>query len=321
MGEQKGVCATCQQQGIDLKRGKLGAHQAYGRSCDGVGDAPQAVYVPKMPTILHERRPIGDDGWTPGSMRIVPSEPLYYFSSYGQNWSRVLMLEDGHYLRVQLTPLNPTVQSEWDEMLAAKMDYLSWGGSSWTIWGSGRSAESRSLRERDHYTRTLPEEIVRHMHYHLGRAQAERLLTGDLWAEIAPMWPEDYQSPYEVSDWLGRCGYNGGIPLEKVRKHPPTREEIYALADQKRHEEREARIAVAVGDAAPLTEEERQLGNSLEGHDWSYSYSDCGATWQRGRDHQESLKKALLAMAPDRARIIWQAFVHPSNEQYWKCPV
>ncbi len=317
MGEQKGVCATCQQQGIDLKHGKLSAHQAYGRSCDGVGDTPQAVCVPKMPTILHERRPIGDDGWTAGSMRIIPSEPLYYFASYGQCWYRVLMLEDGYYLRVQLTPLNPLVESEWDRLLE---DQIQWGGSSWTMWGSGRNAESRSLRERDHYTRTLPEEIVRHMHYHMGSPQADWLLTGDLWGTIASLWPADYRSPHDISDWLLRSGYNGGIALVKIQKTPPTHAELHAAAERKRHEEREAKIAAAVGNAEPLTAEERALGTSLEGHDWSYSYSDCGATWQRGRDHQEELTKRLKAMAPERARLVWKAFVHPSLEQYWKCP-
>jgi hypothetical protein len=252
------------------------------------------------------------------SNRILPHVPLYYFASYGQCWYRVLMLENGYYLRIQLTPLNPTVESEWDALLD---EQIQWGGSSWTMWGSGRNAESRDIRTRDHYTQQLPIEVVHEMHSHLGSLQATRLLTDDLWSEIVAMWPEEYETPYQVSDWLGRCGYNGGIALGKIQQNPPTHAELYAAAQQKRQEEREVRIASAMGDAEPLTDEERELGMSLEGHDWAYSYSDDGEVWRRGQDHKDELTKKLQAMVPDRARLVWQAFVYPSNEQYWKCPV
>lgn len=313
MGKQKGVCATCQQQGIALdRRRKLDHHQAYGSACDGAGDVPQAVYVEQttqMNSLLHE-----------GSNRIIPTKPLYYFASYGQCWYRVLMLENGHYLRVQLTPLNPTVESEWDVLLD---EQIQWGGSTITIWGYRRRDGSLACAEpiKDRFTHTLPTEIVHLMHEHFGSLQADRLLTDDLWSEIESLWPTEYETPYQVTDWLGRCGYNGGLALAKIQQNPPTHAELYAAAERKRQEEREARIAAAVGAAEPLNEVERQLGMSLEAHDWAYSYSDDGEIWRRGRDHRDELERGLKALPVRRALIVWKAFVCPSNEQYWRCPV
>lgn len=246
----------------------------------------------------------------PGRFRIIPSKPLYYFASYTQSWYRVLMLEDGYYVHIQITPINPTVESEWAEMLGEKLDLIHWCWSSLTC-----------DLNKSRYTRTLPAEVVRHMHYHLGSPHTERLLTGDLWAEIEPLWPSPLDRSYDVSDWLGRCGYKGGIPLEKIQKNPPTRAELYAAEKKRRKEEREARIAEAVGSSEPLNETELALGQSLEHHDWSYSYSDCGDTWRRGRDHKEELERRLKALPTERARIVWKAFVHPYDEQYWRCPV
>lgn len=267
--------------------------------------------MPRMPTILHERRPgrlVGDDGWESGSMRVIPHKPLYQFSSYGRCWTRILMLEDGHYLTVCLTPLNPTVESEWE---ALREEQIRWC----------QRSLFRDTAAKDKITHELPAEVVRHMHYHLGSPVAERLLTGDLWAEVSVLWPEEYERPYDITDWLGRCGYNGGIALAKVQKSPPTHAELYAAAERKRNEEREARIAAAVGLSEPLSDAERALGKSLEGHDWSHDYSDCGDTWRRARAHRDEIEKGLKALPVERARLVWKAFVHPHNEQYWKCPV
>jgi hypothetical protein len=141
----------------------------------------------------------------PRRFRIIPAKPLYYFASYTQSWYRILMLENGYYLRLQITPLNPTVESEWAEMLV-KPDLIHWSDSSWGVWKHGK----------DRYTHTLPAEVVRHMRY---------------------------------------------------------------------------------------------------------SYSDCGDTWRRGQAHKEELERRLKALPTERARIVWKAFVHPYNEQYWRCPV
>lgn len=276
---------------------------------EGAGGAPALLYPvdakradAKMHGIMQEVQS--------GRFRIIPAKPLYHFSSYSQSWYRVLMLENGYYLKMPITPLNPIVESEWAEMLGNKLDLIQWGGG-WSAWTDGK----------DRYTHALPAEVVRHMHYHLGSPHADRLLTGDIWTEIEPLWPTDYESPYDVSDWLGRSGYNGGIPLARIQKNPPTRAELYAAEEKKRKEEREARIAAAVGSEKPLNEIELALGQSLEHHDWSYSYSDCGDTWRRGQAHKEELECRLKALPAERARIVWKAFVHPYNEQYWRCPV
>lgn len=243
-------------------------------------------------TILHK-----------GSNRIVPPQPIYQFSSYARNWSRILMMEDGHYLRMPITPLNPTVESEWE---ALREEKIQWGGGSWT-------RENRITRE-------LPAEVVRHMHYHLGSPLAERLLKGDIWSEVAPLWPENAKTPYEVSDWLSRCGYNGGIPLAQVQKNPPTWAQKIAQEEARRNAEREERIAAAVGSAEPLSEAERALGESLAGHDWSYQYSDDGQVWRRGHEHREELVRGLKALSVERRRIVWAAFAPSYVEEYWKCP-
>lgn len=277
---------------------------------DGAGGAPALLFpvggampsVAKMHGAMQEVQA--------GRFRIIPQKPLYFFASYSQSWYRILMLENGYYLRLQITPINPTVESEWAEMLGDKLDLIHWAGSSWTC-GVNQSR----------YTQALPAEVVRHMHYHLGSPHAERLLTGDLWAEIEELWPTEYDRPYDVSDWLGRCGYNGGIPLEKVQKNPPTWTERHATEEAKRHKEREERITEAVGSEEPLNEAEKALGQSLEQHDWSYNYSDCGDTWKRGQSHRDELERGLKALPVERARLVWKAFVHPSNEQYWRCPV
>lgn len=265
----------------------------------------------KMPTVLFERRPgqeIGEDGWQSGSMRVIPHVPLYQFSSYGNCWTRILMMEDGNYLKVALTPSNPTVESEWAALREERI-----------LW-SGRSL-FRDTLAKDKITRELPAEVVRHMHHHLGTPVAERLLTGDIWAEVSALWPEKYERPYDITDWFARNGYNGGIALSDIQKNPPTWAEKHAAQERAAKAAREARIAEAVGSAEPLNEAERALGMSLVGHDWSYSYSDCGETWRRGNAHRNELHAALVAMPPERARIVWKAFVHPDNEQYWKCPV
>lgn len=253
----------------------------------------------RMPTVLHQD--------SADQFRIIPHLPLYQFCSYSNCWTRILMMEEGHYLRIRLTPSNPTVESEWTEMLGARLDLIQWGGR---IWGT-----------KDLLTRTLPVETVQEIHDRLGSVQADRLLTGNIWAQIQPLWPKGYERPYEIKDWLSRCGYNDGIPLAQIQKTPPTHAEFYAAEERKRQEKRQARIATAVGTADPLTEEEHQLGMSLEGHDWAYSYSDDGQVWKRGQDHREELERSLKALPPERARIVWKAFVHPSNEQYWRCPV
>lgn len=95
----------------------------------------------------------------------------------------------------------------------------------------------------------------------------------------------------------------------------------FSNADKKRDEERNARIDAAVGSEEPLNEIERALGQSLEQHDWTYNYSDCGDTWRRGQNHRDELERGLLALPAERARIVWKAFVHPYYEQYWKCPI
>lgn len=273
---------------------------------EGAGGAPVLLYPvgaqragAKMHGIMQEVES--------GRFRIIPAKPLYYFAGYTQTWYRVLMLENGHCLRVQLTPVNPTNSDAWSEILE---DLIHWDDVYWELGAN-----------KNRYTQTLPAEVVRHMHYHLGAPHAERLLMGDIWVEIEPLWPTEYESSYDVSDWLCRCGYNGRVPLAKIQKNPPTRAELYAAEEKRRKEERNARIAAAVGSEEPLNEIELALGQSLEHHDWSYSYSDCGDTWRRGQNHRDELERGLLALPAERARIVWKAFVHPSNEQYWKCPI
>lgn len=205
---------------------------------EGAGGAPALLYPvdakqagAKMHGIMHGIMQEVQSG----RFRIIPAKPLYYFAGYTQSWYRVLMLENGHYLRIQLTPLNPTVQNEWAKMLGENLDLIQWCTSS--LDGNDRSWSVSKNR----YTQVLSAEVMRHMHYHLGSPRAERLLTGDIWAEIEPLWPIDYESSYDVSDWLGRCGYNGGIPLVRIQKNPPTRAELYAAEDKKRKEEHESR--------------------------------------------------------------------------------
>jgi len=235
--------------------------------------------------------------------RIIPAATLYQITNYGKCWHRILMMEDGYYLRLRLTPpLNSMFESEWTALLEEKIQ-----------WGRGA--------HKDSFTRELPADVVRLMHHHLGSPAADRLLTGDLWADIEPLWPTGYKTSYEVSDWLARCGYNEGILLSKMQKNPQTWAEKHAAEEKRRFDEREARIATALGDAnathQPLNETERTLGMSLESHDWSYSYSDCGATWKRGQAHREELDRGLRALPLERAKIVWKAFVLPGNEQYW----
>lgn len=254
----------------------------------------------KMPTVMLE-------GSVEGRLRIIPHQPLYHFSSYNQHWTRILMMEDGCYLKVCLTPVNPTVLTEWAEI-----------GDEQILWSS---VSLFRASEKDRITTELPAEVVRHMHYYLGSPMAERLLTGNIWAKIGLVWPLEYKYSSDVNDWLGRCGYSGGIPLAKLQKNPPTWAEKQAAAEKVRNDEQCARIASAVGSAEPLSEAEHQLGKSLESHDWAYSYSDCGATWRRGQAHRDELELALRALPVERAQIVWTAFVHEHNEQYWKCPV
>lgn len=254
-----------------------------------------------MPTILHE------DAET-GRFRIIPDKPLYYFSDWNRCWYRVLMMEQGYYLRMRLTPIDPTVESQWLEVLNEE---IQWGMSSWSVF----------TPKKDRYTQNLPSEVVRHMHYHLGSPHAERLLTGDIWSEIAPLWPVGYTSPHDVTDWLCRCGYNGGIVLSRVQKNPGTWTEIREAENKRRNEEREAKVSAVLGDLAPLTEAEKELGLSLEGHDWSYDYSDDIDVYRRGREHRNELTLALKSLPVERARAIWAAFAPSHAAQYWKCPV
>jgi hypothetical protein len=280
----------------------------------GAGGAPALLFpvnqeTPKMPTMQNAQMPtILHKDPVSGRFRIIPHKPLYYFSDWDRCWYRVLMMEEGYCLRVRLTPIDSTDAAQWAEILD---DRIQWCGAAWTVY----------ISSKDRYTHALPAEIVHQMHCYLRTSHATRLLTGDIWNEILPLWPTEYERSSDVTNWLGRCGYNDGISLSKIQKNPPTWDEIREKQDARREEERAARIAAVLGDATPLTEAEKELGLSLEGHDWSYSYSDCIDTWRRGESHKKELEFALKALPVERALLVWKAFVHPYNEKYWRCPV
>ena len=172
----------------------------------------------------------------------------------------------------------------------------------------------------DKIMRELPPEMMGRMDRYLGKRVADRLLTGDLWAEIALLWP-DHEEPYNITDWLARNGYARGIALSAIQKNPPTWADRRAAQARAAAAAREARIAEAVGSAPPLSEEELALGKSLEEHDWAHEWSDSGDMWRHGKASKEKLQKQLLALSVERRKIVWKAFVLPYNEQYWKCPM
>lgn len=159
----------------------------------------------RFPTILH-----------PGSNRIIPPKPVFQYLGYWRSYRRILMFENGYTLGIEVTPVNPGSDYAWKEMLGERRDRLFWCGR------GGFERENRMCRE-------IPSDYVYLMHEKLGPTQAMRLLYGDIWAEIEPMWSDHglgaNKSANVVSRWFSQCGENGGLPLAKLQKFDQHRED------------------------------------------------------------------------------------------------
>lgn len=152
-----------------------------------------------FPTILH---------W--GTNRIVPPAPIFIRSNYWRNWSRILMMQDGFYLTVQVTAINPGWDHEWEEMMPGmkSCERLIWYQR--TPW-KGEPAEKISTDLVD-----CKFDWKGEIRERLGDAQTDRLLQSDLWSELEDFWPE---SPRDAQRLLSAAGNNGGLPLADLVRY------------------------------------------------------------------------------------------------------
>lgn len=116
---------------------------------------------------------------------------IFIYSSYWGCWSRILQEatphNDGNYIEVNLTAINPTYEHSWKEQIE--------------MIRIRRHGTSRDKKDR--FVGTLPQEVVDMMLRYLAPELVERLLHEDFLPHI---------------DWnLYRKHCNGGAPFEKIR--------------------------------------------------------------------------------------------------------
>lgn len=108
------------------------------------------------------------------------------FSSYWRNYSRILSFENGVYVEVDLTAINPTWSSEWD-----RVDTIN-------IRQHRTAVEDREILDE------LPSSVRLMMVAWLGEEKTEELLTADF---------------LSVIDWEKYKKHNnGGASFYKIKK-------------------------------------------------------------------------------------------------------
>lgn len=227
--------------------------------------------------------------------RILPPHPLFW-RTYSGNWRRILMMQQGWYLSVEVTPQN----GDWENLAPSgfRHEHLLWCYVGDGLLPSSERKISYSPDGQEHV-------IVSR----LGE-QGERLLTGDLWAEIQEFWPED---PWEAQKF-----FPGGRAVRITDLANLVRLEKTLLQSK---QEQAAQLLQARQALEPLTPAEQDLAEGLLGHDWSYEYSDDGSVWKAGRNNRDRLEGLLRSLPVERALAIWAAYAPAYADQYWQCPV
>lgn len=126
-------------------------------------------------------------------MRIVPAKPVFRFVSYWSSWRRVLMMQNGWYLEVQVTPVNESMASSWLEVPGLM---LFWHCTPPAILGSSRG---------DRFSKEIPANYQAMMAKHLSPDTIECLMSADIWSKI------DFRAflAYQTGDKYR----GGGIPI------------------------------------------------------------------------------------------------------------
>lgn len=123
---------------------------------------------------------------------LASTSNVFHYCSYWGNWSKVLTsyVDSNGILELNLTPINPTLQSSWEESIRP------------VVFRNHRT----SLEEKDKLLAELPPGVWSMMVEHIGVVHTNRLLSTD-WLPLLDM-------PTVRS---GRYG-GGGIQLDWCRK-------------------------------------------------------------------------------------------------------
>lgn len=156
----------------------------------------------------------------------MTEKPMFHFSAYWCNWSRVL--SDSHpggpFVEVNLTPIPNSYSDSWERI----------GNKIIRVHGTARD-------EKDIVTDTLPTEVEAEMRKHLGSSTVDSLLYEDILSQI------DFN--------LYKRNQNGGCPLWLCRNSRWAKEAgwkaIANIAPQKIRDGR-CRITITIG---PLDED------------------------------------------------------------------
>lgn len=135
-------------------------------------------------------------------MQIIPKKPIFRYISYWNSWRRILMMQDGWYLEVELTPVNLSLPESWQDLAEGKLY--------WYTETPGTPPNKNPLATE------LPIYYLDQMTKHLSLPDITRLLKDDLWSEIDFPWFLEYQEKHHEG---------GAIPLECVMCPPDPEDE------------------------------------------------------------------------------------------------
>jgi hypothetical protein len=118
---------------------------------------------------------------------IIPKQPIYVYSTYWQTHSRVLLFNNGNYLELNLTPINPLDPKNWKEKVEPKI-----------IRYHHTTGDSKFSKE-------ISFDVYSKMIQYLGEALTKELLCGDF--DVG-----------KIDLDLMKKLQNGGIELSKVMR-------------------------------------------------------------------------------------------------------
>ena len=123
------------------------------------------------------------------------SSPVYHYCSYWRTWSRVLMVQGGLFVELNLTPIPCCHSSTWEHDVKPEVIRVHF------------TQRSRG----DFSTNRVPVAIIAQMEENLGEALTNRLLTHDYLSAVT-------FDQMRTADRLNTVG--GGTPLAKIKEVP-----------------------------------------------------------------------------------------------------
>ena len=64
----------------------------------------------------------------------------------------------------------------------------------------------------------------------------------------------------------------------------------------------------------------RQLEKLLKSHDWWYSYADDGASYRKGRDEQDQIKKLMNKVGGESPKQLYRKYARKAGTMESKTP-